>query len=117
MDTIVQLNFYDYLNDVNYINLLSTKSEYYKLLDDKIYKILLYNKFSENFINRAKHIIISWKGCYLRIKMFENNMLKYTNNNLWVEDNYFEFWKFKYRTIKQNELYSSYYRNYYNYYN
>ena len=112
MDIITQINFYDYVNDKDYINLLSTNKEYYKLLDDNTYKLILYSKFSQNFVDKAKQIIISWKDCYKRIIRFEYLIVKYSCD-LWCEDEYFEFWKLKYRPITHSEVYRNYYRNYY----
>lgn len=43
MDLIIELNLYEYFKDNDYINLLSTNKEYYKLLNDNIYKHILYN--------------------------------------------------------------------------
>ena len=96
MNIITQINFYNYVSDEDYINLLSTNKEYYKLLsDDNTYKLILRNKFSLNFIYKAQNIIISWKDCYHRIKIFENLSSKYPFK-LWSEDDYFAFWKIKY---------------------
>ena len=36
--------------------------------------------------------------------------------DLWCEEEYFAFWKFKYRPITHSEVYRNYYRNYYNKY-
>ena len=114
MDIITQIDFYNYLNDEDYINLLITNKQYHKLLlDDNIYKLILYSKFSKKFVDNAKQIISSWKDCYLRIKKFENLILD-NSCDLWREEEYFAFWKFKYRPIMQSEVYRNYYRNYYN---
>ena len=116
INIITQIDFYNYVNDVDYINLLSINKEYYKLLlDDNIYKLILYSKFSKKFIDNAKEIIISWKDCYLRIKKFEDLIVNYSYD-LWCEEEYFAFWKFKYRPITHSEVYRNYYRNYYNKY-
>lgn len=99
MNIITQIDFYNYINDEDYINLLITNKEYYKLLlDDNTFRLILYNKFSKNFVDKAKQIIISWKDCYHRIKTFENLSSKYSIK-LWSEDDYFAFWKFKYKPI------------------
>ena len=101
IDIITQINFYDYLNDEDYINLLLTNKEYRSLLlDDNTYKLILYSKFSQKFVDNAKQIIISWKDCYLRIKNFENLILHYSSD-LWSEEEYFLFWKLKYKPINQ----------------
>jgi len=98
MDIITQINFYNYVNDKDYINLLSTNKVYHKLLlDDNTYKLILCIKFSIKFVDKAKQIIISWKDCYLRIKNFENFILKHSYN-LWHEEDYFAYWKLKYRS-------------------
>ena len=99
MDIITQINFYNYINDEDYINILSTNKQYYKLLlDDNTYKLILYNKFSKNFVDKAKPIILCWKDCYIRIKRFEYLTIKYSTS-LWCEEDYFKFWKFKYKLI------------------
>ena len=55
MDIITQVDFYNYVNDEDYINLLSTNKEYHKLLlDDNTYKLILYSKFSKKFVDKAK---------------------------------------------------------------
>jgi hypothetical protein len=114
MDIITQVDFYNYVNDEDYINLLSTNKDYHKLLlDDNTYRLILYSKFSYNFVDKAKQIIISWKDCYKRIKRFEDLAIKYSTN-LWCEEDYFAFWKLKYRPITHSEVYRNYYRNYYN---
>lgn len=114
MNIITQVDFYNYVNDKDYINLLSTNNEYHKiLLDDNTYKLILYSKFSKEFVDKAKHIIISWKDCYIRIKRFENLTIKYSCD-LWLEEEYFAYWKLKNRTIINSEVYKNYYRNYYN---
>uniref|UniRef100_A0A6C0LED2 Uncharacterized protein n=1 Tax=viral metagenome TaxID=1070528 RepID=A0A6C0LED2_9ZZZZ len=112
MDIITQLDFYNYVNDEDYINLLRTNKEYNKLLlDDNTYKLILYIKFSMNFVDKAKQIIFSWKDCYLRIKKFEHLTVKYSFN-LWCEEDYFVYWKFKNIPITTSEVYKNYYRNY-----
>ena len=94
MDIITQIDFYNYINDIDYINLLSTNKDYYKLLlDDNTYRLILYSKFSEKFVDNAKQIIISWKDCYKKIKRFEYLIIKYSHD-LWCEEDYFAFWKF-----------------------
>ena len=116
MDIIIQVDFYNYINDEDYINLLSTNKEYNKLLlDDNTYKLILYSKFSKNFVDKAKQIIISWKDCYKKIKRFEHLSIKYSYD-LWLEEEYFAFWKFKYRPIRYSEVYTNNYRNYYHKY-
>ena len=103
MDIIIQVDFYNYINDEDYINLLSTNKEYNKLLlDDNTYKLILYSKFSKNFVDKVKKIIISWKDCYKRIKRFEDLIVKYSYD-LWCEEEYFAFWKLKYRPITHSE--------------
>jgi hypothetical protein len=102
MDIITHIDFYNYVNDKDYINILCTNKEYNKLLlDDNTYRLILYSKFSKKFVNEAKKIIISWKDCYFKIKRFEYLTIKYSANLLYEEE-YFSFWKFKYRPIKQN---------------
>jgi len=103
MNIITQINFYNYVNDEDYINLLSTNKEYYKLLNDDSYRLILKKKFSKKFVDKAKQIIISWKDCYFRIKRFEDLIVKYSCD-LWCEDDYFAFWKFKYKPIKDRSL-------------
>ena len=116
MDIITQVDFYNYVSDEDYINLLSTNKDYHKLLlDDNTYRLILYSKFSKNFVDKAKQIIISWKDCYKRIKRYEDLIVKYSCD-LWCEEEYFAFWKFKYRPITHSEVYRNYYRNYYNKY-
>ena len=110
MDIIFTLNFYNYLND-NYINLLCINKHYYKLLDDNIYKLILSKKFSNNFIDKVKLIIITWKDCYIRIKKFEYLTLKYSYN-IWSEEDYFCYWKCKYKNLEYRDIYSYYYNNY-----
>lgn len=105
MDIIIQIDFYNYVNDEDYINLISINKEYYNLLlDDNTYKLILCSKFSKNFVDKAKQIIISWKDCYKRIKRFENLIVKYSCD-LWCEEEYFAFWKLKYRPITHSEVY------------
>lgn len=110
-DLFIYLNFYEFINDIDYINLLCTSKEYYKLLDENMYKAILYNKFSEKFINKAKTIILSWKDCYLRIKDFEFSVRKYSYD-LWKEDEYIAFWKIKYKPVTREDIYRNYYKNY-----
>ena len=103
---------------MKYYNMLCNQSEtkqvYHKLLlDDNTYKLILYSKFSKKFVDKAKQIIISWKDCYRRIKRFEDLIVKYSCD-LWCEEEFFAFWKFKYRPIIHSEVYRNYYRNYYN---
>ena len=48
MNIITQVDFYNYVNDEYYINLLSINKEYHKLLlDDNTYRLILYSKFSK----------------------------------------------------------------------
>ena len=113
---IINLNFYQYLNDSDYINLLCTNKLYNTLLNDITYKYILYHKFSKNFINKAKTIIISWKDCYLRIKYFEELIVKYSYD-LWIEDEYFAYWNYKKeykKRLNRDEIYRLYYKKYYN---
>ena len=99
IDIITQIDFYNYVNDEDYIKLLSTNKEYYNLLsDDNIFKLILCSKFSKKFVNEAKQIIITWRDCYIRIKRFEYLIIKYSSN-LWSEEQYILFWKFKYTAI------------------
>lgn len=112
-DLFIYLNFYEYINDIDYINLLRTSKQYYNLLDDNMYRAILYNKFSEKFINKAKSIIISWKDCYLRVKDFEVSVTKYSYD-LWKEDEYIAFWKIKYKPVTHENIYRNYYKNYQN---
>jgi len=112
MNIITQVDFYNYVNDEYYINLLSINKEYHKLLlDDNTYRLILYSKFSKNFVDNAKQIIISWKDCYKRIKRFEDSVVKYSCD-LWCEEEYIAFWKFQYRPITHSEVYRNYYNKY-----
>lgn len=59
----------------------------------------------------------------MRVKRFEYLLSKYSSN-IWTEDDYFSFWKFKYRPnynndmiINYNNYYSNYYSDYYKRYN
>tara|TARA_B110001450_G_scaffold221352_1_gene217341 strand:- start:19371 stop:19673 length:303 start_codon:yes stop_codon:yes gene_type:complete len=97
MDVLIQLNFYTYLKLNDYINLLLTNKIYYNNYNnDSIYKYYLKRKFSENFIEKAKPIIISYYDCFHRISIFENIVIK-EGFELWEEDIYYLFWKVKYR--------------------
>ena len=131
---IITLNFYDYLNDDCYINSLLTNKLMYSILNENnysVYRILLYSKFSREFVDRAQTIIINWKDCYFRIRHFEYLMNKY-HNELWCEYSYYTYWDYleKIKKLeneknekKENKLqfshrdyvncYRRYYANYY----
>lgn len=101
MDYILQLNFYNYLNYFDYTNLLSCCKNYYYnncYNCDDIYKIFLIKKFSYNFVDIVRPIIISYYDCFLRIVIFENRFKK-MGYELWKEDIYYLFWKCKYQLI------------------
>ena len=115
MDIIITLNFYNYLNDIDYLNLLITNKQYYYLLNEDIYKNIIQKKFSIEFIDKVRNLIYSWKDCYIRIRRFEQLMLKY-NNDLWYEQQYFNYWEVLnnlYKNSSRDEIYRNYYRNYY----
>ena len=94
---IISLNFYQYLNDDCYINLLSTNKLMNSILNENdnysVYRILLYAKFSKEFVDKAQSIIINWKDCYFRIRHFEYLMNKY-HYELWCENTYYSYWKY-----------------------
>ena len=92
MENIINLQL-EYLDENYFINLSLLSKEINRLFDNNLYKILLIKKFSSNFINNAKSIIISWKDCYNRIKKFEK-ILNNNNYKLWNENDYIGFWKF-----------------------
>ena len=101
MDYILQLNFYNYLNYFDYTNLLCCSKNYYynKYYNcDNIYREYLIKKFSNNFVEIVKPIIICYYDCFLRIIIFENTISK-MGYELWNEDIYYLFWKCKYDLI------------------
>lgn len=115
MDIIITLNFYNYLNDIDYLNLLITNKQYYYLLNEDIYKNIIQKKFSIEFIDKVRNLIYSWKDCYIRIRRFEQLMLKY-NNDLCYEQQYFNYWEVLnnlYKNSSRDEIYRNYYINYY----
>jgi hypothetical protein len=96
MDIIIQLNFYEYLDYFDYTNLLITSKNFYynkNFKNDNIYKKYLENKFSKQFVIKAKPIIISYYDCFLRIINFEKILLSY-DYELWDEQIYYAFWKY-----------------------
>lgn len=113
---IISLNFYNYLKDDDYFSLFKTRKEFYSLLDDNIYRILLINKFSTDFVKDVRPIIISWKDCYTRIKIFENTLDK-MDCPRWNHYDYNVYWNYikKKRNLIYNrdKLYRNYYSNYY----
>ena len=116
VDKIISLNLYNYLKDDDYLSLFKTRKEFYSLLDDNIYRILLINKFSVDFVKDVRPIIISWKDCYTRIKIFENTLDK-MDCPQWNHYDYNVYWNYikKKRNLIYNrhKLYRNYYSNYY----
>lgn len=97
MDSIIQLNYYNYLHYNDYINLLKTSKKYYYNIDynhDNIYKYYVIRKFSYKFAEDALPIIYSYYNFLLKIVMFENSLLK-MGYPLWEEDLYYAYWKAK----------------------
>ena len=95
MDIIIQFNFNEYLNYYDYTKLLLTCREFYYnkyYNSDIIYKKYLENKFSKEFVIKAKPIIISYYDCFLRIINFEKYIIS-LNGELWDEKIYYAFWK------------------------
>ena len=95
MDYAIQLNYYEYLNYFDYTNLLMTTKKFYynyQYNNDNIYKLYLEDKFSKQFIIKAKPIIISYYDCFLRIVNFEKFALS-LQLDLWNEETYYAFWK------------------------
>lgn len=98
MDYVIQLNFYNYIDCIDYINILLTNKSYYtntSYKNDNIFKHYLVTKFSSKFTNVSKSIIISYYDCYIRIYIFEKRLRKY-GYELWDESVYYVFWKSKY---------------------
>ena len=99
IDYLFLINFYKLIDYINYNNLLCTcKNYYYDTIyanNDNIYSYYLANKFSTNFTNNAKQIIINYYDCFRRIMFFEK-LLKNYDLKLWSEENYYNFWKIKY---------------------
>ena len=93
IDNIVSLNLYNYLKDDDYLSLFKTRKEFYSLLDDNIYRILLTNKFSVDFVKDVRPIIISWKDCYTRIKIFESTIDKMYYPR-WNHNDYNLYWNY-----------------------
>ena len=116
IDNIISLNFYNYLKEDDYLSLFKTRKEFYSLLDDNIYRILLINKFSTDFVKDVRPIIISWKDCYTRIKIFENTLDK-MDCPRWNYCDYNVYWNYikKKRNLicNRDKLYRNYYNNYY----
>lgn len=112
MDIIVSLNFYNYLSDVDYINLLITCKDYFCLINDDLYRNIIQSKFSKKFTINAKSIIINWKDCYNRIKRFEYLTSKY-NVDLWCENDYYAYWKYIKKKLSREEFYRQAYANSY----
>jgi hypothetical protein len=105
IDDLIILNFFYFLTENDYVNLLMTCKYYYNdyvcINRDNIYKYYLRNKFSKKFENVARPIIISYRDCFARIKILEdkiNYLNKYNSSyeyKYWDEDAYYLFWKFK----------------------
>ena len=96
MDIVIQFNFYEYLNYFDYTNLLLTSKKFYYNIcykNDNIYKKYLENKFSKQFVIKAKPIIISYYDCFLRIINFEKILSSY-HHDLWDEQTYYAFWRY-----------------------
>ena len=97
METLIQLNFYNYLCYKDYINLLTTTKNFYyneDYNDDNIYKYYIINKFSNKFAEDALPIIYSYYQFLLRIVLFEKTLAK-LGYPLWDEDLYYAYWKSK----------------------
>jgi|TARA_B110000967_G_C18869653_1_gene554675 hypothetical protein len=97
MDSIIQLNYYNYLPYNDYINLLLTNRKYYYSNDynhDYIYRYYVIKKFTNKFAEDALSIIYSYYDFLLRIVIFENCLLK-VGYPLWEEDLYYAYWKAK----------------------
>ena len=78
MDSIIQLNYYNYLPYNDYINLLLTSRKYYYSNDynhDYIYRYYVIKKFSNKFAEDALQIIYSYYDFLLRIVIFENSLI------------------------------------------
>ena len=95
MEYIIQLNYYNYLDYNDYINLLRTTKHFYFNKDyntDLIYKYYVVKKFSNKFADNALPIIYSYYNFLLRIVLFENTLSKF-GYPLWKEDLYYAYWK------------------------
>lgn len=92
IEYIVNLDFYKYFEDNDYINLLCVNKSLYKKLDKYIYYNLLIKNYNENFINTISVISISWKECYNKMKKIEHLSLNYSID-IWYDNEYLEFWK------------------------
>lgn len=114
IDNIVSLNLYNYLKDDDYLSLFKTRKEFYSLLDDNIYRILLTNKFSVDFVKDVRPIIISWKDCYTRIKIFESTIDKMYYPR-WNHNDYNLYWNYikkkRNHICNRDKLYRNYYKN------
>lgn len=109
---ILNLNFYNYLNDIDYLNCCYTCKEMLLTINENIYYNLLKNKFSEKFVNDAKFIINTWEECYYRVLYFEYLMIRYSCE-LWTEKEYILYWKNCNCNLSNRDMiYRNYYKNY-----
>lgn len=105
IEFIIQLNYFTYLNYIDYIKLLLTCKVFYNnniYNNDKIFKYYLINKYSENFINILRQVlishyigypyIISYRECYIKTFTFEKYLKKYGITH-WNEESYYDHWK------------------------
>ena len=97
LEIIIDLNFYEYLINIeDYLTLIQVSRFLYLYYNnDYIYRYFLEKKFSTLFTDTASLIIISYKDCFIRIKIFET-ILKKNGYELWDENIYYLFWKNKY---------------------
>ena len=106
---ILNLNFYNYLNNIDYLNCLCTCKEMLLIINENVYYNLLKNKFSEKFVNNATYIINTWKVCYYSVLQFEHLMIQHSCE-LWGEKEYILYWK----NGNRDMIYRNYYKNYKN---
>lgn len=100
MDQIIQLHFFEYLDIHDYLNLLLTNKFFYHNYNcDMVYKMYLEQIYSTNFIINLKYVMINYRDSFKRIYIF-NAMCKQYNYDLWVEPDFYQFWKYKYSTNK-----------------
>lgn len=97
MNNIIFHNLLFYLNDIEYINLslLNKDLNNYIKNDNTIYEYFFNKKFSKKFTSILKIISCNFYISYKKIYLFEKNLLK-IENNLWNEDQYYEYWKIYY---------------------
>jgi hypothetical protein len=97
MRFIILENLLFYLQDTDYIKLSYLSKEINNYIKNNIiiYEYYFNNKFSKNFTKKLKCFSNSLYTSYVKIHIFEKNLLK-VNNKLWSEEEYFKYWKIYY---------------------